>query len=327
MPSKRIRKKVMSVGDPDTRAFIESLGLVEWGAALEAAKRLLVVMEAPAIAPEALERLQKIIRYHGEQHATLVIRTIIESEGNELALIEPVISAVSWVMTRRREWPEKGVAWIAAFDGIPLLQLVDTMRGLEIFREQSLGTYLAVAIESRLLKIFTEAPAPEIAPPAKIPMYRARVPAIMAKVALGRELAAIRDRTPNNRKFGELVRTKYDLEAQAACDMMRVARAYGDREEIASRVSWRALVVLSGSLPAQTRQGLEKRILAGERVGVAQIVKAGREKPTTKARPAAKRPAGRPHSSGRNVRPTSAWQSASQRLSRGRQPSKVSQLL
>jgi hypothetical protein len=132
------------------------------------------------------------------------------------------------------------------------------------------------------------------------------IPAIMAKVALGRELAAIRDRTPNNRKFGELVRTKYDLEAQAACDMMRVARAYGDREEIASRVSWRALVVLSGSLPAQTRQGLEKRILAGERVGVAQIVKAGREKPTTKARPAAKRPAGRPHSSGRNVRPTSA---------------------
>ncbi|TCU73950.1 hypothetical protein EDE08_10422 [Bradyrhizobium sp. R2.2-H] len=263
MPSKGSRKKVASVGDPETRAFIQSLPLVEWGAALEAARRLLVALETPAVSPDALERLQKVIRYHGEEHATLVIRTIIESEGNGLALIEPVISAVSRVMTRRPEWPEKGIAWIAAFDGISLLQIVETMRGLEIFREESLGTYLAVAIESRLAKLFTEAPAPETAPPPKVPMSQARIPAIMAKVALGRELAAIRDKTPNNRKFGELARARCDLEASEISELMRVARCYGDREEITSRLSWRSLVALSSSrLPDHVRRGLEKRILA-----------------------------------------------------------------
>lgn len=309
--------KKASKGCPDTRAFLASLNLVEWGAALEAAKRLLVALDAPAVTPEALERLQKLIRYRGEQHATLVIRTIIESEGNELALIEPVISAVSDVMRRRPGWPERGVAWIAAFDGIPLLQLVETMRGLEIFREESLGTYLAVAIESRLLRIFTEAPALEIASPAKIPMSKARTPAILAKVALGRELAAIRDRTPNNRKFGELVRAKYDLEAQAACDMMRVARAYGDREEITSRLSWSALVTLSGSLSLSTRRALEERILAGERVGVTQIVEAGKAKPATKAKPAAKRQRGACMRRPANERISAARREASQRSSNG----------
>lgn len=278
---------------PDTRAFLASLNLVEWGAALDAAKRLLVALDAPAVTPEALERLQKLIRYRGEQHTTLVIRTIIESEGNELALIEPVIFAVSDVMASKPDWPEKGVAWIAAFDAIPLLQIVETMRGLEIFRETSLGTYLAVAIESRLLRAFPEAPAPEIAPPAKVPMSQARVPAILAKVTLGRELAAIRDRTPNNRKFGELARAKCDLPASEVSELIRVARAYGDREEITSRLSWGALVTLSGSLPAPTRRSLEKRILAGEHIGVTQIIEAGKAKPAAKAKPTTKRPAGR----------------------------------
>lgn len=281
-------------GDPDTRAFLASLNLVEWGAALEAAKRLLIAMDAPAVSPEALERLQKVIRYHGEKHATLVIRTIIESEGNELALIEPVVRAVSDVMKRNPEWPEKGVAWIEAFDGIPLLQIVETMRGLEIFREESLGTYLAMSLESRLAKLFTEAPAPVIAPAANIPMSQARVPGILAKVALGSELAELRDRTPNNRKFGELARAKCDLTASEVSELIRVARAYGDREEITSRLSWQALVALSGSiLSAPTRQSIEKRILAGERIGVTQIKEAGKAKPTTKAKPAGKRPAGR----------------------------------
>ncbi|KQT21720.1 MULTISPECIES: hypothetical protein [unclassified Bradyrhizobium] len=279
-----------SKGDPDTRAFLASLNLVEWGAALEAAKRLLIALDAPPVAPDALVRLQKLIRYHGEQYTTLVIRTVIESDGNELALIEPVISAVSDVMRRHPEWPEKGVAWIEAFDGIPLLQIVETMRGLEIFRETSIGTYLAVSLESRLARLFTISPAPEVAPPAKIPMSQARIPVILAKVRLGLELAALRDRTPNNRKFGELARAKCDLAASEVSELIRVARAYGDREEIISRLSWAALVILSGStLSTPTRQSIEKRILAGERISPRQIVEAGKAKATSRAKPSAKR--------------------------------------
>lgn len=275
-------------------ANFAALNLIEWGAALDAAKRLLVALDAPEVAPKALERLQKIIRYHGEERATLVIRTIIESEGNELALVEPVISAVSQVMSRRPEWPERGLAWIAAFDAIPLLQIVDTMRGLEIFREDSIGTYLATSLESRLAKVFTEAPVPEIAPPPKVPMSQARIPAIISKVALGRELAAIRDKTPNNRKFGELARARCDLEASEISELMRVARAYGDREEIIGRLSWRGLVALSAStLSAQTRLGLETRIRAGERISASQIETAGAMKASTKAKSRERGPAGR----------------------------------
>lgn len=285
--------KKASKGCPDTRAFLASLNLVEWDTALEAAKRLLVAMDAPPVTPEALERLQKLIRYRGERHTTLVIRTIVESEGNEHALVGPVISAVSDVMARKPEWPEKGVAWIAAFDAIPLLQIVETMRGLEIFRETSLGSYLAVAIESRLLRAFPAAPAPEIAPPANIPTSKARVPGILAKVALGRELAALRDRTPNNRKFGELARAKCDLPASEVSDLIRVARAYGDREEIVSRLSWQALVFLSGpTLPAATRRAFETRIEAGERVTTKQIQEANKAKPGFPPETHARRPAG-----------------------------------
>jgi hypothetical protein len=299
----RNRKEVAPRSDPETRAFIASLGLVEWEAALAAAKQLLVALDAPPVSPEALERLQKLIRYRGEQHATLVIRTIIESEGNELALVEPVISAVSQVMSRRPEWPDRGLAWIAAFDAIPLLQIVETMRGLEIFREESIGTYLAASLESRLAKFLPDTPAPEVTKPGpKPPRSETRVPENMAKVKLGLELAAIRDKTPNNRKFGELARAKCDLPASIVSDLIRVARRYGEREEITSRLSWAALVVLSGASP-KAREAMEDRILAGEAISKAHILAAETDNSSTKSKPAAKRATERVRRGGRKRSP------------------------
>jgi hypothetical protein len=171
-------------------------------------------MEAPAVTPAALERLRKVIRYHGDKHATLVIRTIIESEGNELALIEPVISAVSQVVSRRPEWPERGLAWIAAFDKIPLLHIVEAIQDLSVFKEASIGTYLAISLENKpagLLPRPSEAAAARLGP--KPPRSVTRIPENRAKIELGRKLLAIRERTPNNRRFGELVRREFDLEA------------------------------------------------------------------------------------------------------------------
>jgi hypothetical protein len=96
-------------------------------------------MEAsPSVTDEVLARLQKLAERHGEQHATLLVRTIIESEGNEQALVEPVISAVSSVMVWHPDWTNRGLAWIEAFDSLPLLQIVETMRGLNLFKEESL---------------------------------------------------------------------------------------------------------------------------------------------------------------------------------------------
>ena len=72
--------------------------------AVEQLKRLLPKMELPPIDEAARQRLQRLIYWHGPEHVTLLIRTITESEGNEGALVEPVISAMSSVMSSHRDW-------------------------------------------------------------------------------------------------------------------------------------------------------------------------------------------------------------------------------
>jgi hypothetical protein len=57
--------------------------------------RLLVALEAPPVDDDARARLARLLERHGEQHVILLVRTIIESEGNAAALVEPVISAIS----------------------------------------------------------------------------------------------------------------------------------------------------------------------------------------------------------------------------------------
>jgi hypothetical protein len=57
--------------------------------------------------------------------------------------------------------------------------------------------------------------------------------------------------------------------------MMRVARRYGDRPEIFSKVGWRVLEQLSSTATTEAqRQEFETRISAGERVNGAQVISA-----------------------------------------------------
>lgn len=119
---------------------------------------LLEALEAPAIDDEARARLQRLLDRHGAEHVTLLIRTIIESEGNAGALSEPIISAVSSVMVFHKAWPDRGLSWIAAFDTIPLAALLQTMRDLDLFEPASLGHYLFLVLRNRLAKVF-EPPA------------------------------------------------------------------------------------------------------------------------------------------------------------------------
>ena len=66
-----------------------------------------------------------------------------------------------------------------------------------------------------------------------------------------------------------------------------MARAYGTRPEIFTRLSWNALVLLSSpTMPAPVRQDLEARILAGQSIGAPDIVRArGTLKPGRPRRP------------------------------------------
>jgi hypothetical protein len=98
--------------------------------------------EAPTVDEAAWARLARLLDRHGAEHVILLIRTIIESEGNANALVEPVIiGAVSMVMIFHPAWPGRGLAWIEAFDDVPLMALLQTMQDLDLFRPTSIGHY------------------------------------------------------------------------------------------------------------------------------------------------------------------------------------------
>ncbi len=63
---------------------------------------------------------ERIRRRYGEGHLILLLRTIMESENNRMALVEPVIWAISDVMLANPKWPDKGMEWLVAFDEIDL---------------------------------------------------------------------------------------------------------------------------------------------------------------------------------------------------------------
>jgi hypothetical protein len=88
-------------------------------------------------------------------------------------------------------------------------------------------------------------------------------------------LATLRDATPNNRRFGRLVREQFDLHnSLEVAEMMRIARLYGERPEIYSNVSWHALVELASSATSEAeRQKFEAKISAGERVNGAALIR------------------------------------------------------
>jgi hypothetical protein len=134
--------------------------------------RLLVALEAPPVDEAARAKLQRSLTRHGEQHLILLVRTIIESEGNAAALVEPVIGAVSSVMIFHPEWPSRGLAWIEAFDHVPLAALLQTMRDLDLFQPTSLGHYLFMVLRNRLAKVFEPPEVPKVKPPRKVYTYK-----------------------------------------------------------------------------------------------------------------------------------------------------------
>jgi hypothetical protein len=99
----------------------------------------------------------------GRGYITLLLRTILESEGNQGALIEPIVSAVASCM--RTIWIRKGVEWIAAFDQIPLVDILNRLRELDLFPEKELEQHYAMGIQRRLWRIF----GPDVVPePVKV---------------------------------------------------------------------------------------------------------------------------------------------------------------
>jgi hypothetical protein len=89
----------------------------------------------------------------GRGPITMLIRTILESEGNQGALVEPVVCAVSHCMVQI--WTDKGLERIAAFDQIPLMKILQTLRELEIGdeRDHDERDHLVICIRNKLRRI------------------------------------------------------------------------------------------------------------------------------------------------------------------------------
>jgi hypothetical protein len=136
--------------------------------------RLLVALEAPPVDEGARARLARSLDRHGAPHVTLLIRTILESEGNAAALVEPVIGAVSSVMVFNPEWANRGLAWIEAFDNVPLMALLQSIIDLCIFQPEEIRNYMFLALRARLRKAFEPPEPPKLKPPRKVKRPRDR---------------------------------------------------------------------------------------------------------------------------------------------------------
>jgi hypothetical protein len=121
-------------------------------------------------------------------------------------------------------------------------------------------------------KLPKPAKMPRVKREPKPPASLTRVPGVEKNIALGLELLELRSEIKSNYAFGRAVRRQFDIDGQHACEVMKVARVYGARPEIFTRLSWNALLHLaSPALPAPAREALERRIVAGERIGALEI--------------------------------------------------------
>jgi hypothetical protein len=210
----------------------------------------------------------------------LTLRCITESEGNENALCEVMLRAVSNAIG---PYEDRGIGLLEAFDQIPLLRVFEQMKALDYFYVSEAGPALERILKHKLRRILTP-PQPE---PPKAPSKEdvraadkqataaANRRLVEQKIELGRKLVALRDATTSNQIFGRTVRQRFDLhDANEVCKIMLVARRYGERPEIFGNVGWRVLKELASSATSEAeRHKFEARICAGERVNGAEIIR------------------------------------------------------
>lgn len=102
------------------------------------------------------EVLDHLLERRGEGHVVMLLRTLMESAGNRMALVEPVIRAVSNVMLARPDWPNKGLEWLEAFDRIDLCDIWERSKMDKGAPRPRLG--VEARLSDQLRTIFNENP-------------------------------------------------------------------------------------------------------------------------------------------------------------------------
>ncbi|MDE5454036.1 hypothetical protein GWE18_14395 [Bradyrhizobium sp. CSA112] len=226
----------------------------------------------------ARSTLQQIFEDRGEGHVIQLLRTFTETENHRARIDTFALHAISDIMVAYPSWADSGLRWFDVFDRV---DIAAAQRQAKLNRGVVPQRYgVAAAIFPALQSEF--APSAPVKPNRKALAAAARAAQDAARLAhverrleLGRKLAALRDATPNNKRFGRAVREQFDLhDSLEVAEMMRISRRYGERPEIFRKVGWRGLVELASSATSEAqRRELEARILAGERVNGAEIIR------------------------------------------------------
>ena len=161
-------KRVKRVGRPPHPSVSPPPALWESPAFARQLDDILSALEVPPIDSETRGIFQRMLyrqKYFGGDargRVIFIIRCILESSGNEGALIGPIVSAVSSCVTP--ELTNRGLQLIEAFDRIPLVAILQTMRGLDLFSEKSIGHYFPIAIRNKVWAILE----PSVSKPAPV---------------------------------------------------------------------------------------------------------------------------------------------------------------
>jgi hypothetical protein len=108
---------------------------------------------------------QKRFPVTGEEHITVLIRTVAESSNGPDALTVTVLTAVEACMAPR--WTNLGLTWVESFDSIPLLSTLQALRDTDVCDEGELSGLLASAIRRRLTQLLGPPVPPEPKPKPK----------------------------------------------------------------------------------------------------------------------------------------------------------------
>ena len=180
--------------------------------------------------------LRKILEGHGEGHVIQLLRNFIETENRGARIDAFALYAISDIMVAYPAWADAGLRWYEIFDAV---DIAAAQRQAKLNRDvvpQRYGTLL----HRELSAAFAE--KPDVAPPRKTARQQreelaAKKAGIVGRrIKLGHELAGLRDKTPNNVRFGAIVRQRFDLhDVNEVSEMMRVARVYSGRSEITAQ--------------------------------------------------------------------------------------------
>src|SRR5665811_2031691 len=156
--------------------------------------------------------IDRLIQKHGLPHATIVLRTIVESEGNSFEVVADVVGAISNIIIAHPRWVGLGLQWLEAFDQVNLAAIRKTAKatGVQPLRD-AIMTLLCVELEKILGPSKLPKPPKPVRPKPepKRPMSEARIPQVKANIELGLELLTLRKKAKfNNCAFGRMVRAK-----------------------------------------------------------------------------------------------------------------------